>query len=93
MRLIDADAIYNKAVGNRQNGEIEDWEADSIIDYLDGAPTINDAEIVVRCKYCAHLGHPLSNGYYDCKKYMLPCCRPNDFCSHGKRKEDLPCES
>ncbi len=52
MRLIDADAIYNKAVENRQNGEIEDWEADSIIDYLDGAPTINDAEIVVRCKDC-----------------------------------------
>lgn len=52
MRLIDADAIYNKAVENSQNGEIEDWEADSIIDYLDGAPTINDAEIVVRCKDC-----------------------------------------
>ena len=36
---------------------------------------------------------PLSGGCYDCKKYMLPYCRPNDFCGHGDRKEDLPCES
>lgn len=52
MRLIDADAVYNKAMEDHRNGEIEDWEADSIIDYLDDAPTINDAEIVVRCKDC-----------------------------------------
>lgn len=52
MRLIDADAVYNKAVEDQRKGEIEDWEADSIINYLDDAPTINDAEIVVRCKDC-----------------------------------------
>lgn len=52
MRLIDADAVYNKAVEDQRKGEIEDWEADSIINYLDDAPTINDAEIVVRCKNC-----------------------------------------
>ena len=33
MRLIDADAVYNKAMEDHQKGEIEDWEADSIIDY------------------------------------------------------------
>ena len=40
MRLIDADAVYNKAMENHRKGEIEDWEFDSIINYLDGAPTI-----------------------------------------------------
>ena len=48
MRPVDADAIYNKALENIRNGEIEDWEFDSIINYLDGAPTINTVEIV----YC-----------------------------------------
>lgn len=86
MRLIDADAIYKKAVENHRKGEIEDWEFDSIIDYLDGAPTITDAEIVVRCKDCAHLGAHLSGEYYNCKKYMLPVCKPNEFCSYGERK-------
>lgn len=31
-----------------------------------------DVAEVVRCKYCRHLGAPLSGGCYDCKKYMLP---------------------
>ena len=43
-----------------------------------------DVAEVVRCKYCRHLGAPLSGGCYDCKKYMLPYCRPDDFCSHGE---------
>ena len=107
MRLIDADAIYNKAVENSQNGEIEDWEADSIIDYLDGAPTINDAEIVVRCKDCKY-GELYSRndgrtGVY-CKCHIstftyandhtfTPVRNEDDFCSYGKRKEESLCES
>ena len=59
MRLVDADAIYNKAQENHQKGEIEDWEFDSIINYLDGTPTINAAEIVY-CKDCKY-------GDYDSK--------------------------
>ena len=87
MRLIDADAVYNKAMENHRKGEIEDWEADSIIDYLDGAPTINDAEIVVRCKGCEHrtengnCGHPRHHG-------ILPSAYPYDFCSYGERREE-----
>lgn len=86
MRLIDADAVYNKAEENHQKGEIEDWEADSIIDYLDDAPTINDAEIVVRCKDCKY-------GSYDSKPNgAIVCLRTNDsfwrketdFCSYGE---------
>ena len=83
MRLIDADAVYNKAMENHRKGEIEDWEADLIIDYLDDAPTINDAEIVVRCKDCKHrteygnCGHPRQKG-------VLPSAYPFDFCSYGE---------
>lgn len=87
MRLIDADAVYNKAMEDHQKGEIEDWEADSIIDYLDDAPTINDAEIVVRCKDCAHFGKLLRNGLHACCLYVMPYCRPDDFCSRGVKKD------
>lgn len=85
MRLVDADAIYNKAMENRQRGEIEDWEFDSIINYLDGAPTINAAEIVY-CKDCKY-------GDYDSKPNgAMVCLRTNDgfwrketdFCSYGE---------
>lgn len=93
MRLIDADAVYNKAVENLQNGEIEDWEADSIIDYLDGAPTINDAEIVVRCKDCAK--HYIVLGRDMCAKNAqgseghwigLSATVPDGFCHRGVHK-------
>lgn len=82
MRLIDADAVYNKAEENHQKGEIEDWEADSIIDYLDDAPTINDAEIVVRCRDCIYnidglcfCRRPLGSGV---------AVEPDDFCRWGE---------
>lgn len=68
MRLIDADAVYNKAMENHRKGEIEDWEFDSIINYLDGAPTINTVEIVVRCKDCRHSKYAAW-----CEGYA--CCR------------------
>lgn len=85
MRPVDADTIYNKALENRQKGEIEDWEFDSIINYLDGAPTINAAEIVY-CKDCKYSD-------YDSKPDgAMVCLRTNDgfwrketdFCSYGE---------
>ena len=42
-----------------------------LLDKLQKVPAADVAE-VVRCKYCRHLGAPLSGGCYDCKKYMLP---------------------
>lgn len=87
MRLIDADAIYNKALENHRKGEIEDWEFDSIINYLDGAPTINAAEIVY-CKDCKY-------GDYDSKPNGAMVClrtkdgfwrKETDFCSYGERR-------
>ena len=86
MRLVDADAIYNKALENHRKGEIEDWEFDSIINYLDGAPTINAAEIVY-CKDCKHrteagnCGHPRY-------RWILPSAYPYDFCSYGEWREE-----
>lgn len=85
MRPIDADAVYNEALENHQKGEIEDWEFDSIINYLDGAPTINTVEIVY-CKDCKY-------GSYDSKQNgAMICLRTNDgfwrketdFCSYGE---------
>ena len=91
MRPIDADAVYNKALENHQKGEIEDWEFDSIINYLDGAPTINAVEIVY-CKDCKY-------GSYDSKPDgAMVCLRTNDgfwrkeadFCSYGEKKGEKP---
>lgn len=86
MRLIDADAVYNKAVENHRKGETEDWELDSIINYLDGAPTLN-VETNMRCKDCAHFGKLLRNGFHACCLYVMSYCRPDDFCSRGVRKD------
>ncbi len=81
MRLIDADAVYNKAMENHQKGEIEDWEADSIIDYLDDAPTINDAEIVVRCKGCIYNIDGMCFSRTSFKNAVA--VEPDNFCSWG----------
>lgn len=85
MRLIDADAVYNKAVEDQRKGEIEDWEADSIINYLDDAPTINDAEIVVRCRDCKHFVNATinANGFLICDISDMEIA-PDDFCSYGE---------
>lgn len=89
MRPVDADAIYNKVLENQQKGEIEDWEFDSIINYLDGAPTLN-VETNMRCKDCKY-------GDYDSKPNgAMVCLRTNDgfwrketdFCSYGERREE-----
>ena len=86
MRPVDEDAIYNEALEHHQKGEIEDWEFDSIINYLDGAPTINTVEIVY-CKDCKHrtetgnCGHPRHHG-------ILPSAYPYDFCNYGERREE-----
>ena len=81
MRLIDADAVYNKAMENHQKGEIEDWEADSIINYLDDAPTINDAEIVVRCKDCIYNIDGMCFSRMSIKNAVA--VEPDNFCSWG----------
>ena len=84
MRPVDADAIYNEALEHHQKGEIEDWEFDSIINYLDGAPTINTVEIV----YCKHKVRTDANGIVICsEEHGMYCPTENDFCSYGERRE------
>ena len=78
MRPVDADAIYNEALENHQKGEIEDWEFDSIINYLDGAPTLN-VETIIRCKDCRYLGRELDKELYSCDDYNLPYCEPDSY--------------
>ena len=74
------------------NTENPYWTPTRVKTLLLRQPAADVAE-VVRCRYCAHLGAHLSGEYYNCEKYMLPVCKPNEFCSYGERKEDLPCES
>ena len=73
----------------RQRGATRSPAQNRLLDLLRAdivrAPAADVAE-VVRCKYCVYLGAPLSGGCYDCKKYMLPYCRPDDFCSYGEQK-------
>lgn len=87
MRPVDADAIYNKALEDHQKGEIEDWEVDSIINYLDGAPTINTVETVY-CKDCKHKLRTVANGVVICReKHGMVQPSLDDFCSYGERRE------
>ena len=88
MRPVDADAIYNKALEDHQKGEIEDWEVDSIINYLDGAPTINTVETVY-CKDCKHKLRTVANGVVICReKHGMVQPSLDDFCSYGERSEE-----
>lgn len=88
MRPVDADAIYNKALEDHQKGEIEDWDVDSIINYLDGAPTINTVETVY-CKDCKHKLRTVANGVVICReKHGMVQPSLDDFCSYGERREE-----
>lgn len=84
MQLIDADAIkYTARFTDYADGRMT---SDAIVtkDEIDGLPTI-DAVQVVRCKDCEY--------YYADEKWCrrLGLCgafNEDDFCSHGKRRED-----
>jgi hypothetical protein len=51
------------------------------------AAETGDVVEVVRCKDCKHFGKDMGYGKHDCKKYEMPYCLENDFCSYGVRKE------
>lgn len=79
-----------------------------LLDKLQKVPAADVAE-VVRCKDCEHAeqyeradggagyycGHPQNSFTYGERwdRAFKPAKEENDFCSYGKRKEDLPCES
>lgn len=81
-----ADALY--AI-QRQRGATRSPAQNRLLDLLKvdivRAPAA-DAAPVVRCKDCAHFGKLLRNGLHACCLYVMPYCRPDDFCSRGVRK-------
>lgn len=46
MRLIDADAAYERAQVDSRRGALEDWEFDMIVNCLDSAPTVDATPVV-----------------------------------------------
>ena len=89
MRLIDADQVYADAYDSvHYRAEIEDFEFDAIINFIDRAPTV-DAVPVVRCGECVHGESWRNSNGIDGFKCNLFCVdlSPEDFCSFGERKE------
>lgn len=80
MRLIDADAAYERAQADSRRGALEDWEFDMIVNLLDSAPTV-DAVQVVRCRDCK-----FNSGAKKCLNpdsfFVVPS--DDDFCSYGE---------
>ena len=74
MRLIDADALLASLPVA--------W--DSVVRAIENAPTVEAAE-VVRCKDCKYL--MFSDCYGECSNGHMGIVRPDDFCSHGERKD------
>lgn len=46
MRLMDADAAYERAQADSRRGALEDWEFDMIVNLLDSAPTVDAVPVV-----------------------------------------------
>lgn len=69
-----------------ENSLIERFFADGVYAVLDTFPAADVVE-VVRCKDCKYFGRDLGYGKHDCKKYEMPYCLEDDFCSYGERKD------
>lgn len=80
MRLIDADAAYERAQADSRRGALEDWEFDMIVNLLDSAPTV-DAVPVVRCRDCR-----FNSGAKKCLNpdSFFAVLSDDDFCSYGE---------
>ena len=87
MRLIDADALYEKAEMAFENAP---WQIRSVCRWFLGrvtdAPTI-DAVEVVRCKECKH-----RDAIFVCAQFDAEV-GANHFCSLGERRSDGCCET
>lgn len=93
-RYIDADKAI-ELIKNYGKGAISDGlttldAVDDIVYLAKGVDLIPTADVVevVRCKDCKHFGKDMGYGKHDCKKYEMPYCLENDFCSYGERKGD-----
>lgn len=58
-----------------------------------------DVAEVVRCKNCKWFADNNGGEWYGCQMFQVvritpeDAPKPDDFCSHGERKEDSTCES
>lgn len=87
-RYIDADKFINEL-------KTKGWLKDKFLDnsaemiaveaIIDNQPTADVVE-VVRCKDCKYL--MFSDCYGECSKGYKGIVSPNDFCSHGQKKEE-----
>lgn len=60
----------------------------AIVSRINAQPAVDVVE-VVRCKDCKYFGKDLGYGKHDCKKYEMPYCLENDYCSYGERKNGV----
>lgn len=91
MRLIDADAIKLRyTIGVIADDGIVCVPLKDVRKSIDETPTV-DAVPVVRCKDCIH--QRTTNGFYACHKFMGEnvsiITNPNNYCSFGRRKENV----
>lgn len=85
MRLIDADALKQRVIENRD----PDWSVVIEPNYKDivNAPTI-DAVIVVRCKDCDYTDESLDEDHdYWCLHHGI-YIDADDYCSRGERRTE-----
>lgn len=91
MRLIDADETkkLNKEQCVGDCGCCSDLQDDNTCTLIDRVPTVDDAVIVTRCKDCKHLVNATinANGFFICDISDMEIA-PEDFCSHGERREE-----
>lgn len=84
MRLIDADALIDSLK--------KDWQQTSKITWAQivakCAPTIIDAEPVVRCKDCKYWNNRHSGGVTYCHRLGICMTKADDYCSYGEKKTD-----
>ena len=78
-RLIDSDEARRRIIAFATGLHSEVLPVDTVMMLLIQMPTV-DAVPVVRCKDCVFCDH------LDC--YMNELTRPDDFCSHGVRKDE-----
>jgi hypothetical protein len=87
-RYVDVDALLDKLKKLKEKWGFT-FTADGVeeaIFEVEEEPTADVVE-VVRCRDCKHFGKDLGYGKHDCKKYEMPYCLENDYCSYGERKE------
>lgn len=89
MRLIDADAIYDKIEERYRNSSgLEHRCERDFLDFICDAPTV-DAVEVVRCRYCKHFtgGKAIGMCNRNPDKPIIPVFY-NHFCSYGERRKN-----